>query len=153
MWHGWCHPQVITTSRPHSCSSNAIYCNLSIRKKTFPEIWKTGCITPSHRNGENSGPSNFRPISSLPCLGKILEKLIHRELYSYLDINNLLSAQQSGFRKGYSTGTCLINFLDEIFCNIELGVPSRVLYIDLRKAFDTVDHTIFLDKVHAYMSG
>ena len=125
-------------------------CNLSINTKVFPSIWKTSKITPLHKTGDNSNPTNFRPISILPCMGKILEKLVHHQLYSYLDGQNLLSQQQSGFRKGYSTGTCLVNFLDEIFSGIDTGVPSGVLFIDLRKAFDTVDHSILLDKLHSY---
>ncbi len=66
-------------------------CNLSVRKKIFPNIWKIGRITPLHKSGDNSDPSNFRPISILPCLGKVLEKLIHQQLYAYLDSNDLLS--------------------------------------------------------------
>ncbi len=91
-------------------------------------------ITPLHKAGDNSEPSNFRPISILPCLGKVLEKLVHQQLYNYLDSHDLLSSQQSGFCKGFSTGTCLVNFLDEIFSGIDIGVPSGVLFIDLCKA-------------------
>ena len=72
--------------------------------------------------------------------------MTHTQLYSYLTDNNLLTPHQSGFRKGFSTGTCLISFLDEIFTNID---TSRVLFVDLRKAFDTVDHGILLRKLHS----
>ncbi len=125
-------------------------CNLSLCKKTFPNIWKTGCITPLHKIGNSSDPLTVRPILILPCLGKVMEKLIHQQLYSCVDDNNLLCAQQSGFHKGYLTGNCLVNFLDEILCNTDWGAPSGVLYIDLWRAFDTVDHGILLDKLHAY---
>ena len=78
-----------------------------------------------------------------------MEKCIHIQLYDYLDKNSLLSPQQSGFRKSFSTRTCLINFLDKIFCNTSTSA-SRVQFIDLRKAFNTVDRSTLLSTLHAY---
>ena len=121
--------------------------NLSIRLGIFPDSWKTGCITPLFKEGDATDPSNYRPISILPCMGKLLERIIHTQLYAYVTKYQLLSDDQSGFRKGHSTGTCLIDFLDNIYQNIDKNMYCGVLFLDLRKAFDTVDHNRLIEKL------
>ncbi len=101
-----------------------------------------------HKSGNTDLPTIYHLISGLPCLGKVLEGIIHTQHYSYLSVNNLLTPVQLGFRRGYSAGTCLTSFLDNIFENIEQGCPTGVLFLDLSKAFDTVDHSIILTKLH-----
>ena len=92
-------------------------CTFSINTNFFPTTWKAALITLLYQSGDNSDPSNFCPISVLPCLGKILEHVTHNQLYRYLTEYNILAEEQSGFRKGHSTGTGLMNFLDYIFTN------------------------------------
>ena len=106
-------------------------CNLSILTCQFPSPWKTGCVTPLHKSGDSISPNNYRPISMIPCLGELLERLIHKQTTAYLFTYNLLSTRQSGFRKSYFTGACLIDFLHHIFRNIDEGCVSRVLFLDL----------------------
>ncbi len=122
-------------------------CNISIESNTFPDCWKTACITPLHKEGNTIDPTNFRPISVLPCLGKLLERLVHNQVYGYLTANGILSPNQAGFRKGYSMGTCLIEFLHHIYSNIDAGRVSGVLFLDFSKAFDTVEHDIMISKL------
>ena len=88
--------------------------------------------------------NNYRPISVLPILSKVFERIIHNRLYDYVSNANLLNSRQSGFRKRHSTGTCLIEFLDVIYDNIHEGRLSGVLFLDLKKAFDTVDHGVVI---------
>ena len=121
--------------------------NLSLEQSIFPDSWKTGCITPLFKEGDTAVPANYRPISILPSLSKILERIAHTQIYSYLTANNLLADEQAGFRKGHSTGTCLMDFLGNIYQNIDKGCLCGVLFLDLRKAFDTVDHRILVSKL------
>ena len=92
---------------------------------------------------------NYRPISILPTVGKVLERIIHDQLYNYLTVNNLLISRQSGFRKGYSTGTCIVDLLHNIYEMVDGGGACGVLFLDLSKAFDTVDHSVVRTKFKA----
>ena len=93
---------------------------------------------------------NFRPISILPSLSKILENAVHKQLYSYLNQNNLLSERQSGFRPLHSTTTCLTEITDYLLDNMNSGQITGTIFYDLRKAFDVILHKIILDKLFFY---
>ena len=121
--------------------------NLSITTKCFPDSWKITKVRPLYKGGNAADCNNYRPISIIPTLGKILERIIHKQCSNYLEMNNVLSAAQSGFRKGRSTGTCLVEFLDNIYREIDRGRACGVLFLDLAKAFDTVSHEILLLKL------
>ena len=90
---------------------------------------------------------NYRPISDLPTPGKLLERVTDNQCQSYLTQYDLLSDAQSGFGEGRSTGTCLIDFLTEIYEEVDAGGASGVLFLDLAKAFDTVDHEVLFSKL------
>ena len=105
--------------------------NSSIRQKTFPQAWTTGCITPLYKEGLRTDPSNYCPISISPCLGKILEKVVYDQFYGNLCDHHILFEGQLGFREGYSTSTCLVIFLDYIFKSVDNGVLCGVLFLDL----------------------
>ncbi len=105
-------------------------------------------ITPIFKEGQHSDPSNYRPIAILPCMGKLLERVAHTQLY--IDEHKILSQCQAGFRKGYSTGTCLVDFLEDIYQGDNSGGVCGVLFLDLKKAVDTVNFDILLEKLHYY---
>ena len=94
-------------------------------------------------------PGNYRPVSILNVLSKILERAVHSQLSSYLEKRGLLFENQSGFRGGYSTDSCLIGLTDFIKGEISRGNLVGMVLIDLQKAFDTVDHTILSEKLRS----
>ena len=109
-------------------------------------MWKCSKITALFQLGERTNTSNYRPISILPTLGKILEKAVHTQLYHFLVINKLLSRKQFGFRKRLSTLSALTSFANEVLLNMEQGRLCGAVFLDLTKAFDT-DHQILLSKL------
>ena len=113
--------------------------NQSIVTGIFPDEWKNARITPLFKNaGKRIDPSNYRPISIIP----VVERIIYDQLHNYLVANNLLSSHQSGFRSLHSTVTTLLEATDSWSLNIDRGFVNTIVFLDLKKAFDTVDHNI-----------
>ena len=100
-------------------------------------------VTPVHKNGSPSGVNNYRPISIIPIIAKLFEKIIYDQCYKYLSDNNLLSNCQSGFLALHSTVTSLLYAADKWRLNIDKEQINGVVFVDLKKAFDTVDHIQF----------
>ena len=117
---------------------------------TFPNCCKIGCITPVFKSGNDKMLTNYRPISILPYFSKIIEKLIQNRLDNFLYKNDIISSSQFGFRKGKSTENALISVLDFIYETIDLNQFAIGLFVDYRKAFDTVSHPILLKKLEYY---
>ena len=115
-----------------SINQLAFLFNLSISKSEFPNEWKNATIIPLYKGGNAKLVSNYRPVSLLPLLGKILEKIVHMGLTNYIENNNLLSENQSGFRKNYSTTKSIVDFNDIIFDNMNEGQVTAAVFIDLR---------------------
>ena len=109
---------------------------------TFPDIWKLANVTPIHKKENKQLIKNYRPISLLPICGKIFEKIIFNSLYSYLNVHDLLTKNQSGFRPGDSTTNQLLYLVSEIHEAFEDSkcLEVRSVFLDISKAFDKVWH-------------
>ena len=94
--------------------------------------------------------NNYRPISVIPSCMKIFEKLVHSQLYKFVTDHNILSSSQSGFRALHSTQTCLLEVTDYVLDNFDSGYYTGVIFLDLKKAFDTVHHKVLLNKLHGF---
>ena len=122
----------------------------SINTGIFPQEWKESRVSPVYKSGARNDPSNYRPISVIPVIAKIFEKIVYEQLYEYLNNYNLLTTCQSGFRSLHSTLTALVEATNSWSVNIDTGLVNGVVFIDLKKAFDTIDHNIILKKLGNY---
>ena len=123
--------------------------NSSLNSSTFPSVWKTALVRPLHKSGDRSCPSNYRPISILPAASKLLEKCVQGQLTTYLNTNNLLYPLQSGFRTGYSTSSALLHCTDSWYKALDNHRIIGVVFLDVSKAFDTVNHNLLLSKLQS----
>ena len=107
--------------------------NISVNTGCFPDILKHAKVFPVHKGGTESNPSNYRPISILPIISKILEKHVTKHLFAFLNKYKLLHASQSGFRKGHSCQTALIKLVDNWLSHIDKGDIVGAIFFDLKK--------------------
>jgi len=124
--------------------------NCSIVSRMFPDKWKVAKVTPLHKKDAKECKNNYRPISVLCTLSKILEKHVHQYFYEYLAGNNLLHPSQSGFRSKYSCSTALTHMVENWLTAVDSGQMIGTVLVDFQKAFDSVDHSLLLKKLHLY---
>ena len=101
---------------------------------SFPDEWKIARVIPLFKSGHRNMPENYRPISILPAISKIMEQILYNQLYNYLTEYGLLSSAQFGFRKSHSTATALLDCTNEWYMNIDKKMFNLVVFIDLKKS-------------------
>ena len=128
----------------------SILFNLSFTTGTFPDSLKIAKTIPIFKKGSKLLVSNYRPISLLSNVNKILEKLMYSRIYDFLTKFGILYDLQFGFRSRHSTSHALINIIDQINKSLDNKKSVCGLFVDFQKAFDTVNHSILLDKLKNY---
>jgi hypothetical protein len=107
-------------------------------------------VKPHHKKDDKAEISNYRPIPLLPTFSKVIEKIIYKGLYSYLNMNNILVKKQFGFRKEPSTEMAMYNILNNILTSLDKKRYVGSLFCDLQKAFDCVNHKVLLENMNFY---
>ena len=143
-------PSIVKDSAEELSKPLTYVINRCLKTSTLPQTEKIAKVTPVYKSVAHSSLDNYRPISVLTVFSKVYEKVAHHQLYNYLEDHRLLSPCQSGFRKRSSTNHAVTYLHDKIRKNMDQGRYTGAVYIDLKKAFDTVDHGCLLSKLQLY---
>ena len=124
--------------------------NKSLREGLFPSLNKEADVCPIHKKNEKDRCENYRPISLLPNISKKIERVMYNRLNNFLNASEIIYKFQFGFRKHYSTNHALLSIVEQIRSALDKNMFSCGVFIDLEKAFDTVNHEILLSKLNHY---
>lgn len=124
--------------------------NMCIEKGKFPDTLKLTVIKPMFKKVDKENMEYYRPVALIPVFSKIFERYIYNSLYEYLQANNILVEEQKGFRKGRTIDMAVFEFISRVITCMDKGQPVSALFMDMKKAFDFVDHNILLNKLERY---
>ena len=141
---------VVKLISSHIGKSLTLIINQSLYTGIFPDSMKIAKVVPIFKKDDKSLMNNYRPISVLPALSKVFEKVMHRQITDYFNTNNLFSPQQYGFRSNLSTEIATLNLMDRNIKKMNLNFTPVNIFIDLSKAFDTIIYHILISKLKYY---
>lgn len=141
---------MILMTLPSTLSAITQIINSSIMTSVVPSVWKTAVVRPIPKSNDPADLKDFRPISILPYLSKILEKVVYDQVSYYLENENILPVKQSGFRKQRSTNTALHDVIDEILVAQDQGQGTILVLLDFSRAFDCINISLLLAKLRYY---
>ena len=118
--------------------------NKSFELGIYPDLFKVAKVIPLHKNGAKDNSDNYRPILLLPVLSKVLEKLMFKRMTGFVNKENLLNMKQFGFREEHSTQNTITTLVSDVLDGFKSKLFTLALFIDLRKAFDTIEHEVLL---------
>jgi exonuclease III len=143
--------RLLSLSANITCSSLTYIINMSIETSTLPDDWKLARVTPIYKNkGNREDAVNYRPISVLPHIAKLIETCIKEQILNFFKVSKLITPHQSAYLEKHSTITALHKMVDDWYTNINNGSITAACFLDLTKCFDTVDHNILLTKLSSY---
>ena len=143
-------PNILKLCKDYIVQPLTTLINTSISTGIFPDLLKLASVVPLHKGGDKHDPNNFRPISLLPTISKIIERHVAIQLNRYLKETCILNEHQSGFRQNHSCQTALIRLVDSWLNCMDDGYMIGTVFVDFKKAFDLVDHTILLHMLKLY---
>ena len=143
-------PNILRMISDFICPVLAFLYNKCIVEDLYPNVLKRARVVPIFKSGNNSILNNFRPISNLISLNKIFELLTYNRMISFIDYHDIISPNQYGFRKGMNTTLAIFNLVTDLLETFNKRLYTVALFLDLRKAFDTVNYDILLHKLNLY---
>ena len=143
-------PRIIKSASNSICDKLSNIFNSSFESGVFPDLLKFACVTPIFKGGSRLEVSNYRPVSILPILSKIIEKIMEKRLRNFLKSYNILYDHQFGFQKGKSTSLAILDMCHKIVESFEKKEFACNVFLDFAKAFDTVNHSILISKLEFY---
>ena len=143
-------PKIIKSASDSLTDKLADIFNSSFESGVFPQLLKFACVTPIFKGGSRLEVSNYRPVSILPILSKLIERLMQKRLINFLNSNEILYDHQFGFQKGKSTSLAILDMCHKVIESFENKEYACNVFLDFAKAFDTVNHNILLSKLEHY---